>query len=232
MEHNLTRYTVTVEGCPFAAQYDSNLMGCMIAEYVKQRIIGDHSEAPYLKTVDLTCRGTIRSGEHEYEDITVLSVTVPDFEAQERAEAWATAEAAAQARREERERADAAEREAERARDALGYAGWQEPDPRPGPYYVSAVRQGDDGSHGWYAMMGPFETHAEAITLVDRVKVYANAVDFRSSLYAFGTKRHPYPDDLPTGKITLAQLEAWETARHQPETPKRGRRKATSAHER
>ena len=33
MEHNLTRYTVTVEGCPFAAQYDSNLMGCMIAEY-------------------------------------------------------------------------------------------------------------------------------------------------------------------------------------------------------
>ena len=29
-----------------------------------------------------------------------------------------------------------------------------------------------------------------------------------------------------------AQLEAWETARHQPETPKRGRRKATSAHER
>jgi hypothetical protein len=57
--------------------------------------------------------------------------------------------------------------------------------------------------------MGPFEAHAEAIALVDRVRRYAQAVDHRSDMYAFGTKRHAYPDQ-PRGKVSLAQLEAWE----------------------
>jgi hypothetical protein len=41
-------------------------------------------------------------------------------------------------------------------------------------------------------------------------------------MYAFGTKRHAYPDP-PRGKVSLAQLEAWEAGDAEP-APKRHRK--------
>jgi len=217
----MTEYEIAVEGCPFRPRYRSEWMGCVVATAFKVKVLDPIAAAArFTRSVELT----VRAVDDPYMGGFGMTVQVPDLDAEERArweEERARLREEAQAREAAARAAELAER---RARDLLGYAGRQEPDPRPGPYYVSAIRQGDDGTHGWHALMGPFETHAEAIDLVDRVRRYAQAVDHRSDMYAFGTKGHAYPDP-PQGKITLAQLEAWEASDAEPEsTPKRRRK--------
>jgi hypothetical protein len=202
----MTEYEITVEGCPFRPRYRSEWMGCVVATAFKRWVLDPIAAAArFTRSVELT----VRAVDDPYMGGFGMTVQVPDLDAEERArweEERARLREEAQAREAGARAAELAER---RARDLLGYAGRQEPDPRPGPYYVSAIRQGDDGTHGWHALMGPFETHAEAIALVDRVRRYAQAVDSRSDMYAFDTKRHAYPDP-PRGKVSLAQLVAWE----------------------
>lgn len=60
----------------------------------------------------------------------------------------------------------------------------QAPDTAPGPYYVSAV----DGSHKVLAS-GPYQTHAEALALVDRALHLADQHDGRAWFAAWGTVR-------------------------------------------
>lgn len=199
---HMTEYEISVEGCPFRPRYRSEWLGCMVATAFKRQVLDPIANAArFTRTAELT----IRAVDDPYMGGFGISVQVPDLEAEARAQ-WEEQRARAQ---EEIARASEARRAQELARERLGYAGRQEPDPRPGPYYVSAIRQGDDGSRGWYAIMGPFETHAEAIALVDRARRYALATDSRSEGYAFGTRRHPYPDP-PQGKLSRARLEEWE----------------------
>jgi hypothetical protein len=60
----------------------------------------------------------------------------------------------------------------------------QEPDTQPGPYYVSVK----DGSRAAF-LSGPYETHEEALALVDRARAICNEHDYRSAFYSFGTCR-------------------------------------------
>ncbi len=60
----------------------------------------------------------------------------------------------------------------------------QQPDHRPGNYYVS-IRDGDR----YILAAGPFETHQQALDMVGRVNVLANKLDGRAVWYAFGTCR-------------------------------------------
>ena len=47
--------------------------------------------------------------------------------------------------------------------------GIDNPDPRPGAYYVTAT---DDGLRTHHRLLGPFDTHAEALSWVERVRAY------------------------------------------------------------
>lgn len=70
----------------------------------------------------------------------------------------------------------------------------ENPDPRPGLYYVSVV----DG--GRYALaLGPFDTHAEALARVDDVRDYCHDYDgkTRSWFWGYGTCRIEPSDDEP-----------------------------------
>jgi hypothetical protein len=67
----------------------------------------------------------------------------------------------------------------------LAEHGGQEPDPAPGPYYVSAV----DGAR-FALLLGPFRTHAEALGWVGSVQQVAMQVARREAVWAaFGTCR-------------------------------------------
>lgn len=57
-------------------------------------------------------------------------------------------------------------------------------DMRPGRYYVT-VRDG--GRHGY--LLGPYDTHQEALENVERGRDLANDADSRAHWYAFGTGR-------------------------------------------
>lgn len=63
----------------------------------------------------------------------------------------------------------------------------QEPDPRPGFYYVS-VRDPDDPAR-FGLLAGPYPTHRQALDLVPTVRSLAEDVNWRSAFYAFGTCR-------------------------------------------
>jgi hypothetical protein len=67
------------------------------------------------------------------------------------------------------------------------------PDTRPGRYYVT-VREGN--RHGY--LLGPYDTHAEALSHVQRGSEYAAGVDVKAHWYAFGTGR--LRDDAETVK--------------------------------
>ena len=58
------------------------------------------------------------------------------------------------------------------------------PDPRPGPYFVSAI----DGAKN-YLMAGPYETHGEALAKIDPVRDIANNHDGRAWFMRWGTCR-------------------------------------------
>jgi hypothetical protein len=64
----------------------------------------------------------------------------------------------------------------------------QEADTAPGPYYVSVRDAGRTG-----LLLGPFETHQEALDLVDDGRAKANDVSPFSAFFAFGTVRMPAP---------------------------------------
>ena len=76
----------------------------------------------------------------------------------------------------------------------------QEPDTKPGLYYVSWV----DGST-WGVLLGPFvDDHQKALDLVDAVHDRANELDRRSWFKGFGTLR--LDSDIPNppvGKLNL-----------------------------
>lgn len=69
----------------------------------------------------------------------------------------------------------------------------QEPDTRPGPYYVTAVDAGRV-----YTMAGPYATHAAALADVDRAREVAYAHDGRAWFMAWGTARMEGSDRVGT----------------------------------
>lgn len=66
--------------------------------------------------------------------------------------------------------------------------------PQSGNYYVTAI----DGRE-WWAMAGPYKTHAEALALVDRALTIADKHDGRAWFMAWGTAR--LPEDYTTPGI-------------------------------
>ena len=69
----------------------------------------------------------------------------------------------------------------------------QQPDPRPGAYYVTCI----DGSRVG-RLLGPFEDdHAAALAMVDKVREKAEEIDPRAHWYSFGTCRLPNDDSVP-----------------------------------
>ena len=67
--------------------------------------------------------------------------------------------------------------------------GDQWPDPRPGFYYVSVIRDGQSPDRH-RLLLGPFiDDHARALELVDTVANKAMDLDPRACWYAFGTCR-------------------------------------------
>lgn len=64
----------------------------------------------------------------------------------------------------------------------------QQPDSKPGAYYVSVVR----GDGDWRPVLGPFlNDHAKALSLVDAARKKAEELDPRACWYGFGTVRVP-----------------------------------------
>jgi len=63
----------------------------------------------------------------------------------------------------------------------------QEPDNKPGNYYVSATDNGQ-----FWLLLGPFPNdHAAALARVEEVRKFANEKNPRSFWFAFGTVRMP-----------------------------------------
>lgn len=58
------------------------------------------------------------------------------------------------------------------------------PDTRPGPYYVTVVDAGRA-----LALAGPFDTHPEALAQVAPARDLAVEYDLKAHFYAFGTAR-------------------------------------------
>ena len=59
------------------------------------------------------------------------------------------------------------------------------PDTKPGPYYITVMR--DDGSVR--ALSGPYATHAEALALQRKATDIAQDLDCKAVWYSFGTVR-------------------------------------------
>ncbi len=69
----------------------------------------------------------------------------------------------------------------------------QQPDIKPGAYYVSVADGGRVAR-----LLGPFENdHAAALAMVDKVRAKAEELDPRAAFYAFGTVRLPNDDSVP-----------------------------------
>lgn len=60
----------------------------------------------------------------------------------------------------------------------------QQPDTRPGPYYVSCIRGGKT-----YPMAGPYQDHASALADVEKAREAGYAADPRTWFDAWGTIR-------------------------------------------
>jgi hypothetical protein len=69
----------------------------------------------------------------------------------------------------------------------------QQPDTRPGPYYVSAI----DGSK-IHLMAGPYAQHTEALADVERARDIADKADARAHFMAWGTCRAEGSTDIGT----------------------------------
>lgn len=68
----------------------------------------------------------------------------------------------------------------------------QEPDTRPGDYFVSVFDRQSNAGHGRHALAaGPYTTHRAALDAVADVRRLAEGCDVRAVWYAFGTCRLP-----------------------------------------
>jgi hypothetical protein len=70
-------------------------------------------------------------------------------------------------------------------------------------YYATCQ---DAGRTGW--LLGPFETHAEALACVDDARRLAEAADPFAHFYAFGTASHTGPGPFPLGVLN-ARFAEW-----------------------
>lgn len=78
----------------------------------------------------------------------------------------------------------------------------QQPDPRPGSYYVSVQRDIHHGSAPQTALLlGPLSAHQQALDMVDRVRAKACDLDPRAHWYSFGTCR--MHDDVETPPLGI-----------------------------
>lgn len=87
----------------------------------------------------------------------------------------------------------------------------QEPDTRPGCYYVSCMLRGDP--ERGVLVAGPYPTHAEALSWVDRVRDHATRLDRAGEAFwaTWGTARTQDPSPTILGP--------WRGAQAQPEEP-------------
>lgn len=63
-------------------------------------------------------------------------------------------------------------------------------------YYVSVINGRKRG-----LLLGPYDTHAEALDNVRRGEQLANDLDAWSDFYAYGTCKYETPNALPTGRL-------------------------------
>lgn len=71
----------------------------------------------------------------------------------------------------------------------------QQPDTKPGAYYVTVIDAGRVGR-----LLGPFfNDHAAALAMVEPVRAKANELDPKSWFYAFGTCRVDADGPAPAG---------------------------------
>ena len=73
----------------------------------------------------------------------------------------------------------------------------QQPDNKPGAYYVTVIRE--DGE--WRPLVGPFlNDHAKALSMVEPARSKAQELDPRAWWYGFGTVRLDVsPEAAPQG---------------------------------
>jgi hypothetical protein len=82
----------------------------------------------------------------------------------------------------------------------------QQPDNKPGNYYVSVMRDGAS----WRPLLGPFENdHAAALGWVDAVRKKAEDLDPRACWYSFGTVRLEPDAAAPAGMLNKFFPEAF-----------------------
>jgi hypothetical protein len=83
----------------------------------------------------------------------------------------------------------------------------QQPDSRPGHYYVSAL---PDPATGYYLLAGPWPTHAGALAQVDAVRRFAEYADpVKAPWMAYGTCRYPETEPAPISRLG-ADPPAWQ----------------------
>lgn len=75
----------------------------------------------------------------------------------------------------------------------------QQPDTKPGLYYVSAM---NETGRKWVPLLGPFrDNHAAALAKVDGVRTLACDLDPRGTWWSYGTARIDYQDSPPQGRL-------------------------------
>lgn len=75
----------------------------------------------------------------------------------------------------------------------------QEPDTKPGLYYVSAM---NETGKKWVPLLGPFrDDHGAALAKVDGVRTLACDLDPRGTWWSYGTVRIDYQDSPPQGRL-------------------------------
>ena len=67
----------------------------------------------------------------------------------------------------------------------------QEPDTKPGPYFVTAIDQGPAMTRRVMVMSGPYNTHQQALDAVGMARDTASDIDGRAWFMAWGTARIP-----------------------------------------
>lgn len=80
----------------------------------------------------------------------------------------------------------------------------QQPDNKPGAYYVSVAKGGD-----WRPLLGPFvNDHAGALAMVDAARKKAEELDVKACWYSYGTVRVDIDSsDLPPKGILNSYFE-------------------------
>lgn len=211
-------FLVTVEGHPQSPfRVYSPDIGVLAAEVVKRHIgaLSWETDKPFTRRAELTVAALAADGTVGSPSIG-MTVILEDKDAEAAWQAAQEQEAAAARAREARE----AEEKRRRAEEQKP----QEPDLRPGPYFVSAVDP-ENMLRGWWPMMGPFEKHQEALDLVEEVRRFAEKHDPRAYFYSWGTVRFTGELRRPC-PITMELLRPPAPA---PEAPRRRSSKRKAA---